>query len=146
METSIWYVIGYYMTNLLESVTKLDFDHTKPFAKSKQNDVIAKLNLVNEKITKGQLVVPEQVCRYLEWCTKFFLILKQCELSTCDLLFSDLLPLHHENRDGYYDQASNYESTNFDCGSDSDASNTTASVDGSIISSCHRSDNESDNL
>ena len=77
METSTWYVIGYSMTNLLESVSKLEFDHTKPFAALKQNDVIAKLNSVNEKISKGLLIVPEQACRYLEWCTKFYLIKKK---------------------------------------------------------------------
>ena len=62
------------MKNFLESVSKLEFDHTKPFAALKQNDVIAKLNSVNEKISKGLLIVPEQACRYLEWCTKFYLI------------------------------------------------------------------------
>ena len=146
METSTWYVIGYSMTNLLESVSKLEFDHTKPFAALKQNDVIAKLNSVNEKISKGLLIVPEQACRYLEWCTKFYLILKKNELSVCDLTFSDLLPLLRENRYGYYDQASDNDSPISDCDTDSDASNRSASVDCSIISSCSKSDSESETM
>jgi hypothetical protein len=146
METSTWYVIGYFMTNLLESVSKLEFDHTKPYAILKQNDVIAKLNTVNEKISKGLLIVPEQACRYLEWCTKFYLILKQNELSACDLTFSDLLPLLRENRYGYFDQPSDNDSTISDCDTDSDASNTSASADCSTISTGPRSDSESERM
>lgn len=131
------------MTNLLESVSKLEFDHTKPFAKLKQNDVIAKLNCVNDRILKGQLVVPEQVCRYLEWCTKFQLILKQCELSFCDLSFSDILPLLRENSDGYYDQASCHSTATFDRYSDSDATIGTTSLAHSTVTSSDRSEDES---
>ena len=142
MESSIWYVIGRYMTNLLESVSKLEFDHTKRFAKLKQNDVIAKLNSVNERILKERLIVPEQVCRSLEWCTKFYLILKQCELSMCDLSFSDVLPLLRENSDGYYDQASCDSTTTSDCDSVSSSSIRTTPLANPTVTSCNRSDEE----
>lgn len=125
------------MTSLLENVTKIEFDHTKPFAKLKQNDLIARLNVVNERITKGSLVIPEEVCRHLEWCTKKYLILKECELKTIDLDFSDLLPLLRENRDGYYDQVLHYDSNNSGCDSDCDSTSTSTPLASNTTTSCY---------
>lgn len=141
MESSLWYVIGYYLITVLQNVTNLEFDHTKPFAKLKQTDVITRLNAVNAKITKQEIIIPEQACRQLEWCTKMYLILKECELKPIDLDFSDLVPMLRENSDGYYDQSCTDDSDDSDSYQDRGSPRTPNTINDTFDTDCDRSVN-----
>jgi hypothetical protein len=144
MESSLWYVIGYYLIGLLQNVTNLEFDHTKPYAKLKQTDVITKISDLNAKITKQEIIIPEQACRQLEWCTKMYLILKQCELKSNDLDFSDLVPLLRENRDGYYDQICTDDSDDSDSDQDRASPRTPDTINDPTDTDCDRPVSSSD--